>query len=309
MNKLISYFTNKKKSNKIKLNIFKRNSSKTNKAPSRTNLNDCSFADNSMSNSSSVFTISTQASSDLSLLNKTQIVQDSTLESATLEEMYADNINVVASNVKLIGYSNDSFQLSVNQSFDSIQNLDSTIRSKLSQLKATARQHNIQLPAHITMLETVYNLRMNNLQREYLITQKKLEEKRQVNKLVKHILNASKLIRSHTAYWSKSVNIKSQSKYHDLECQLKKQMDSIQTELMTTLCEIELRFKKEQQQHRLIQHSNRRQKTTYFTEVALQKRIRLNKKRLHRSAIVVSSSDLSKSRNNSKFLNLTHTVI
>jgi hypothetical protein len=187
---------------------------------------------------------------------------------------------------------------------DSVNSIDSTIKSKLANLKTTARELNIQLPAHITMLETVYNLRMNTLTQEYLTNQKKYEEKRHArNALVKHFINASKLFRN-----MKSVDISSskQTKINHLDQEIKKQMDSIQNELLTTICEIEFKFQKQRQNKQTTKNllSFKPNKSNYSTEVSMQKRIRTTRKRLHKTVLVISSSSDLKQRKN-KQLNIS----
>lgn len=311
MNRIINYFNNTNNSSSkvantksLKFNLFKRKKT-TDPCAIMSTVNNIDYSFTSMSNSSSLFTLSTV--SDFSILNKSVFVQDSTLESATLEEMYSDNTNVLASQfsidsngVKLLSYTNDSSQITVKNQWtiDSINNSDLTIRSKLAELKATAKQLNIALPAHITMLETIYNLRMNSLTQEYAINQKKYEQKRHVNVIVKHFINASKLIKNSSLHWTKSFDVvnKNKIKHDDLENQIKLQIDSIQNELLTTICEIELKFKKEQNKSSIY-----KQRINYWTEVSMQKRIR-NRKRLHKSVHVTSSSEL---RAKHKLTNLT----
>ena len=139
---------------------------------------------------------------------------------------------------------------------------------------------------------------MNSLTQEYAINQKKYEQKRHVNVIVKHLINASKLIKNSSLHWTKSFDVvnKNKIKHDDLESQIKLQIDSIQNELLTTICEIELKFKKEQNKSSIY-----KQRINYWTEVSMQKRIR-NRKRLHKSVNVTSSSEL---RAKHKLTNMT----
>ena len=155
------------------------------------------------------------------------------------------------------------------------------------------------------MLETVYNLRMNTLTQEYLTNQKKYEEKRHArNALVKHFINASKLFRN----MKSSVDISSskQTKINHLDQEIKKQMDSIQNELLTTICEIEFKFQKQRQNKQTTKNllSFKPNKSNYSTEVSMQKRIRTTRKRLHKTVLVISSSSDLKQRKN-KQLNIS----
>lgn len=296
MNKIISYFNLNKSNGNKKFTIFKRKSVIADKQ--HTTLN----------KSSSNFTI--QSVTDQTLLNKSQFFaqQDITVESATLEEMYSDNINVLESSIKLLTFNklNESTKPSKNVfNIDSVNSIDSTIKSKLANLKTTARELNIQLPAQITMLETVYNLRMNTLTQEYLTNQKKYQEKRHArNALVKHFINASKLFRN----MKSSVDISSskQTKINHLDQEIKKQMDSIQNELLTTICEIEFKFQKQRQNKQTTKNllSFKPNKSNYSTEVSMQKRIRTTRKRLHKTVLVISSSSDLKQRKN-KQLNIS----
>ncbi len=217
---------------------------------------------------------------------------DNTIVSATIEEMYSDNVNIVKnSNVQLISY--NTAKTTSTWSISASNDVDKQIRFKLAELKSTANTLNVTLPAHITMLEAVYNLKMNSLTQEYLTNKKKTAEKRSLNTLLQQFLNASKLIRSYSTFHrSKSIEIssslsKAQLKQQELENQINQQINSIQSELLTTICELELKFQKQLNSQR-----SYKQRIIYATDMSMmQKRIR-SRKRLHKSVLVSSSSQL-----------------
>ena len=147
------------------------------------------------------------------------------------------------------------------------------------------------------MLETVYNLKMNTLTQEYLTNKKRADEKRSINTILQHFLNASKLIRNYSTFHrSKSIEIsnsltKAQLKQQELEQQIKQQINSIQNELLTSICEIELKFQKQLNNQRTC-----KQRHIYATDMSMmQKRIR-SRKRLHKSVLINSASELRDKR-------------
>ena len=320
MNKLISYFNKKSNSSQTtqtiksaKFTLFKRNKPSNGNSNAislvnelKLNQNDYSYVSSSqdslnitMNNNSSMFTMSPLSDIN-SLLNKSIIAssQDNTIVSATIEEMYSDNINIVkdSANVQLVGY-NQSIKAISPWSIHRANDLDHKIQSKLSELKSTARSLNVTLPAHITMLETVYNLKMNTLTQEYLTNKKRADEKRSINTILQHFLNASKLIRNYSTFHrSKSIEIsnsltKAQLKQQELEQQIKQQINSIQNELLTSICEIELKFQKQLNNQRTC-----KQRHIYATDMSMmQKRIR-SRKRLHKSVLINSASELRDKR-------------
>ena len=230
-------------------------------------------------------------------------------ESDDDDDGIADQISKSNDNLSVLSNGSSGDMLIVNSSVDKTNDM---IKQRLRNLRTTAVQLNIPQPVQISMLETIYDMKMVNLRTEIESNLKRFEvksksERSSLFKFIETMATTKRLLKNGIKLRSKSVDLDkndSEPKHKNyfgcerdvLERKYEQQIRKIQYEILKSIKEIEIQMsqvKQRQIQEAAVENcvkcarqvecscypnnpgiSRNEPKHSYSTEVSLQKRIR-----------------------------------
>lgn len=257
---------------------------------------------------------------NVSHYSKTEI----TLDHSTLEQMYMDkdlfNSQITTINTNSLMESSASSSSSsmsdssTNSSMNllpseaSVQRIDEVIRFELYRLKLLANSdhpQNTHNPVSISMLETLYELKIKTLNQESVDARRKLE--RDSTKRFFNVLSSKiKGFRQR----SKSVDKNSNRNHYSIErtlieCNTENKIRSMQFEILASIKDLEMQYRTIRQQ---TMSNSSVKRNNYTTENAMKKRIR-NRHRHHSCNSRSRCNSINDSRRSSICMDFESSVI
>lgn len=162
-----------------------------------------------------------------------------------------DDVTDISSNISLNCSKLDDFF----EQSESIQKLDKQIRFKLLKLKQTANRLDLQVPVHILMLETFYDMKISKIKQMAKESNDNLEQSEEskeqkcnnFNRIITKVLRRGKFIKNYgLAKRSKSVDTLDKSfSYSDksfTELKYENQMRAMQFNTLNLINDVEIQF-------------------------------------------------------------------
>ena len=235
-------------------------------------------------------------------LNTTVCTTEVTLERSTLEQLYTDKIVVTHLSLYSTNMSHSIASSESDESFirpgisyvlpstnldaASIHSIDQNIRYKLQELKCLASNLNVNLLTQISMIETVYDIKLGNLKYE---ASKELFKLGKKSNVFDTISAAAKSFRMRLRSKSQDRKANFYAAEKDLiEKTYELQMRSIQLEILHSINEIQMQLQYTRRHNQIrsyddecdqVTRRHQLDKSNYTTEVAVQRRIRTRHRR------------------------------